>query len=686
LHHPGLLAVIVSAALASSLFPGQHTASNQLPTTRRDYFQPGMQPGELSASIVHSGVCAGCHGFYDISVEPYSNWVASMMAQSARDPIFHAALAIANQDAAGAGELCLRCHAPGAWLAGRCIPPDGSALDQGSGDFDGVTCNLCHRLVDPYYDPGESPAEDQGILANMAYPPATEPHTAQYVVDPKDRRRGPFDLGLAFGWHEWLQSPYHRESMLCGTCHDVSNPVLERQLDGTWKAGPFNAAHPTHDKRDEFPAERTFSEWKKSVFARAEIDVGGRFGGEKSAVATCQDCHLPDKVGTACLPGLGVTRRDMPLHELAGANSWVLRAVRALYPDNETGLDAGLVDLGIGRNISMLQRAADLDVFEDAGEIVVRVVNRTGHKLPTGYAEGRRMWLEVRFLDALGGLIEEHGHYDDTTGALDGASTRVWEVQHGIDRAMSQLTGLPTGSSFHFVLNDTIELDDRIPPRGFTNADFEEIESPVVGATYLDEQCWDDVRFALPAGTATVEVRLFHQTTTKEYIEFLRDENTTNHAGQVAWNMWDRFGKSAPVEMAGRTLDLAVGSCPTPVVYGLGLASVPGAFPSIGWQGTPSFAAGSFTLTLEKARPGEIAVLLEGDAPQSVPFAGGKILVALRHPIARATIRADGTASITLPVTSADVGTERCYQFLFRDPNAVQGIGLSDALLVDYCP
>jgi len=195
--------------------------------------------------------------------------------------------------------------------------------------------------------------------------------------------------------------------------------------------------------------------------------------------------------------------------------------------------------------------------------------------------------------------------------------------------------------------------------------------------------------FAAPATTsptATIEVPLLHQTTTKEYIEFLRDENTTNGAGQVAWRVWDQLGKSAPVEMASRTLDLVVGNCPTPVVYGLGKESTEGLYPRIGWQGVPSAAAGSFTLTLSSSRAGQLALLFEGDAPQSVAFAGGTLLAAHAHAVGRTMIHADGSASITLPVTAADVGTERCYQFLFRDQGALQRVGMSDGLLVDYCP
>ena len=43
---------------------------------------------------------------------------------------------------------------------------------------------------------------------------------------------------------------------------------------------------------------------------------------------------------------------------------------------------------------------------------------------------------------------------------------------------------------------------------------------------------------------------LYYQITTREYVEFLRDENRTNDAGQVFYNLWAAGGKSAPEVMA----------------------------------------------------------------------------------------------------------------------------------------
>jgi len=102
-----------------------------------------------------------------------------------------------------------------------------------------------------------------------------------------------------------------------------------------------------------------------------------------------------------------------------------------------------------------------------------------------------------------------------------------------------------------------IYKDNRIPPRGFTNANFREIQSPPVGAGYSDGQYWDDVQFMPPVGTASAAVRVFYQTLSKDYVEFLRDANFTNDAGDILYEQWALAGKSPPEEMVAQTIDLA---------------------------------------------------------------------------------------------------------------------------------
>lgn len=514
-----------------------------VPTTLEDFFLDGTQPETLNHPIVDATSCATCHGLYDLAHEPFSNWAASMMAQAARDPLFHACLTIANQDAAFSGDTCIRCHVPGGWLAGRSEPTDGSALM--GADFQGVSCNFCHRMVDPVYTPGVSPAADEGILAALDAVPIS-PHSANFVMDPNDVRRGPLDLGPKFFYHEVAYSPFHSDSSMCATCHDVSNPVYSRQPDGSYDLNGLGAPHPTQDKYDMFPLERTYSEWLMSAFAQGPIDMGGRFGGNKLEVSTCQDCHMPDVTAQACR--FEPARDDMPLHAFNGGNTWVLEAIRNLYPDSDTLLTDENVAQSLARAVQMLENASDMELTLLGSQLNVRVINQSGHKLPTGYPEGRRLWINVRFFDAADVLIAEHGAYDPVTAVLDAGDTKVYEGKLGLDADAAAATGLAVGESFHFVLNNQWYKDNRIPPRGFTNAGYESVQAAPVGAVYADGQYWDDTLYAVPPGAARAEVRAFYQTASKEYIEFLRDENTTNTTGQVVYDQWALLGKSPPVE------------------------------------------------------------------------------------------------------------------------------------------
>jgi hypothetical protein len=109
------------------------------------------------------------------------------------------------------------------------------------------------------------------------------------------------------------------------------------------------------------------------------------------------------------------------------------------------------------------------------------------------------------------------------------------------------------------VLNNDIIKDNRIPPIGFTNAAFNAVRAPVVNHAYADGQYWDDTVYMIPEGAASTVVTLYYQTTSKEYIEFLRDANASKepgHAGDIAYDAWLARGKSAPVDMDMQAVDL----------------------------------------------------------------------------------------------------------------------------------
>ena len=49
---------------------------------------------------------------------------------------------------------------------------------------------------------------------------------------------------------------------------------------------------------------------------------------------------------------------------------------------------------------------------------------------------------------------------------------------------------------------------------------------------------------------------MYYQTSTKEYMEHLRDNNTTNDRGTVVYQQWELLGKSAPALMDHGRIEL----------------------------------------------------------------------------------------------------------------------------------
>ena len=222
---------VVSAALllvssGNPTLAGSSTGDDQiqLNTSEADFYQPGTQPNGDSMTfdqIVGSSNCTFCHGEFNVETAPYDPWVSSMMGQSARDPVWHAALSIANQDVKFGGETCIRCHAPRAWLSGKSFTTESFDIftEFDAEDFDGINCNFCHRAVNPVpcddYDPDHPENCYVDGMSAKGFPPASgdfsepygEPYPdssiigeltaenlherATYVVD-LDMRRGPY--------------------------------------------------------------------------------------------------------------------------------------------------------------------------------------------------------------------------------------------------------------------------------------------------------------------------------------------------------------------------------------------------------------------------------------------------------------------------------------------------------------
>ena len=483
----------------------------------------GTKPGDLAfPAFADADTCALCHGGGvqgDTSFLPSDTWAGTMMANATRDPSFVAALAIANQDAPDVGSYCLRCHSPIGFVRGHTTPSDGTAFD--AVDRQGVGCETCHRATQ------SSPPAGGYLLSD-----------AQLVFTESKAKHGPY-ASSASPAHMSVEDHGLEDARFCGQCHLVTNP--ERNLrDG-------NGA----DTGLAFPLDTTFTEWSQSRYAKLG-DPGAR---------SCIECHMPSKDGehpvasTAGAP-LRTSPRD---HGFVGGNHFGILAVEQTNPERYAALK-GAFDLAAERTIANVASAVKVTIVDapsvvkakDTLDVRVRVDNHTGHKFPTGYAESRRAWVALVLVDNAASERFLAGAYDVETGAVSPSpATHIYRAVQG------HWDGSKAVADEHLVLHDVVLSDTRIPPEGFTPDATTHPSSEVAYADGLGGyNAFDDatLHVSLPDdahGTYSLEARVYYQAMTKQHVDFLREANTTNDAGERLSQAWEAVGRSAPL-IAGK--------------------------------------------------------------------------------------------------------------------------------------
>lgn len=495
------------------------------------------EPESLTHPLASSGTeCGMCHAF----ANPASHadapnhspivWQGSAMAHSARDPVFWAALALAGQDHPEETIDCVRCHVPNAFLSGRGDVQTPDALDPA--DLDGIGCDLCHRMV----------ADPDVPLGN-----------ARYTLDDTDTngtvaKAGPWSYELASPNHPWREDlDFLPSSDHCGVCHDVTTARPRLDDDGTVIAAGFNE-------------QRTYSEWANSAYAREGADA-----------ATCQECHMPavsDVAGCAAFSESGeLHATGGRRHDLAGAHQDLTLLMRQRYGSaGSNEIDDAFYDATLAAQQEISARALRLTVDAPAEfggpdspnlSLTVTLENLSGHKLPTGYSEGRVMWIEV---DGLvdGVSVVGSGRWQD--GEIE-ADPQVRRYE-GIAERLSD------GRQNHLLLNDHWRLDTRLPPKGLTPA----LDTDPVTDRYAltPEGTWssvdtvtfdlalpDEAREALHAlremnGDTSLElhVRVRYLINTPAYLTQLREDNVTNLLGEVLAEAYASIDGPHPVTLA----------------------------------------------------------------------------------------------------------------------------------------
>jgi hypothetical protein len=310
-----------------------------------------------------------------------------MHSQAYQDTLFRKMLQMAAREAGEeAARLCIKCHAPLAYLSNEFPPADGSKMTPISRR--GVQCDFCHTITGfEGHDPGDG----------------------NYIVTPGNVKFGPYDNAFC-DRHKNKYSSLHKASAFCGICHQYSHPESDITLIGTYE------------------------DWDDSEYNKEDPDQN----------VECQHCHMsPGITKFVPRPGKndlkGPDRKHVAMHDFIGVNSLFSGSDFAFAPK----------DFEEKRKLNILKRlraAASLEITsaKKSGQILdinVKVgASGTGHKLPTGTPE-REAWLEITVIDHYGTTLyqtEEPGHYKKgekgvfrlVLGDKAGHETyKMWEAQ-----------------------------------------------------------------------------------------------------------------------------------------------------------------------------------------------------------------------------------------------------------------
>jgi hypothetical protein len=650
------------------------------------------------------------------------------MGNAGRDPIFWATLAVAEQDFDGAGDLCIRCHSAGGWIAGRSTPTDGSGLQ--SGDSDGIDCDTCHKMTNP------DNSEHIGVM------------NAPYIAN-KDGE-GFYGSGMLSVWgsadklgpysdaearHQWMRSQFHSSVDFSGSCHDVSNSAVgdlapnhgtqpgAPPVISSYDAPPIgvpNLGGPIEEKAafNNPPyafgvVERTFSEFKSSLLSQTLVSdftslpadlrvsggsievsyqaallagTGGDYEDYTPRYFSCQTCHMRPTTGEGCNKNGTPFRNDLPRHDMTGGNYWLADIIKYQDSKGHLRLGGGLtasqitaIDAGQQRAKDHLNQSAHLEFTGDGNTL--KVINLTGHKLITGYPEGRRMWLNIKWYDSEDNLLREDGAYGPlvdgngdpvtVTNPADGLvdiqvesimdlhdpNARIYEAHYAMtsewanvllsagydpglvlsydrytgapDYTLNDLAGQSPGTyheTFHFVLNNHVAKDNRIPPYGFDGTEAKKRNAlPVPAGQYggngegTTYNYWDEVTLNYPAGATYADISLLYQGTSWEYVQFLYLANTLPGGAFLAdegdnmLEAWLNTGMVPPYVM--ESITWINPGCPYPPVK---IAGTPPAYNAVIQAAYDAAADGNTIQTHSSAFTGDIninqnkSIILEG--------------------------------------------------------------------------
>ncbi|MEP7129305.1 MAG: hypothetical protein ABI729_10570, partial [Chitinophagales bacterium] len=415
--------------------------------------------------------CKGCHG-YDtlqvanvdsngVDINLYDDWQTTMMANSAKDPLWRAKVSheiLVNPGHAGELQTkCTACHAPlGHFTAifhGASTYTINDLINDTLG-LDGVSCGGCHEIG----------TENLGTAFSGAIP-----------YDTTKKEFGPFQNPLAgpMQLYEGFTptfSTHMSKSQVCSSCHTLITHTAD--LEGNYTGNTFIE-------------QATYHEWLNSAFSQDNI--------------TCQSCHMPQLKDSIIIANnilaLG-PRSPFNQHQFAGGNVFMTNLIK----QNKQALDITSPDKNFDSTLAATYRLLQqktigifmsLDsIASDTLYIKVRLTNKAGHKFPSGYPS-RRAVLQLVVTDQNLDTVFQSGTFDSNFEVYN--IDPSYEPHYDVIKESSQvqLYEMVMGDVNNDVTTvleraDHMIKDNRLPPEGFisTHPDYDTVQ--IVGDALND--------------------------------------------------------------------------------------------------------------------------------------------------------------------------------------------------------
>lgn len=339
--------------------------------------------------------CLACHnGLTTDHGEDFSfgiDWRSSMMANSARDPYWHAGVRrevmVRPEAAAVIENECSACHMPMQRFTANAAGHKGQVLTHlplslaqsplGLLSADGVSCSMCHQIKNDNF--GKKESFTAGFIVDK-----TTPFPKRHVFGPFKVDEGRQSLMNSASLFVPMESAHIQESEHCATCHTLFTHALsdEGEVIG------------------EFPEQVPYLEWKHSSYRKTN---------------SCQSCHMPAIEGEAAVSSvMGVKRESVSRHVFRGGNFFMPRVFNRYRTELAVKALPQELDATSARAVAHLQDSAARVSFESVEirdgrlEAKVFIQNLAGHKLPTAYPS-RRAWIHFKVSAGSGHIVFESG-------------------------------------------------------------------------------------------------------------------------------------------------------------------------------------------------------------------------------------------------------------------------------------